>query len=285
MITIPRPGPLRSLRESPVGLWAILLIAPWFFPCAATSQDVITIDGRPCGMHGSAKEKEAYTLNAFKNRYTAPRAGDLDTSITLRTLETSGDPNQFSPDKAVVLRGYVYNVKMGGVESCNCETKDPDLRDTHIELVPDEMHTGAPFRVIAEVTPRLRAIMRERGIDWSTAALRRSIKGRWVEVAGWLTYDVEHETAAYANDPDDVVGQRNWRATVWEVHPITYLKVIAEGQSSSLPTIVKEQAGYGSSDGIHSGQAEKGGHTGLWLAIGFGLVVVIGLMFLLNKKR
>src|SRR6476620_11442772 len=101
------------------------------------SQEEITIDGRPCGVHGDAKNGRDYALNVFKNRYNAPQLSDFDTSIRLSSLLQSGDPNQFSQGKAAVLRGYVYEVKVGGVETCNCKTRDPQYRDTHIEITPD----------------------------------------------------------------------------------------------------------------------------------------------------
>jgi hypothetical protein len=267
-----------------ITLWAAaLLVAFSLFSQPAFSQDEIIINGQPCGLHGNAKQSDAYALNAYKNRYTAPGTTDFDTAITLDALIKSGDPNQFSQDKAAVLRGYVYDIKMGGVETCNCKTKDPQFRDTHIELVPDEAHTDAQYRVIAEVTPRLRALMQKRGEDWSTAALRRSIKGQWVELAGWLTYDVEHETAAYANDPDDAIGQHNWRATAWEVHPITYLKIIDKGSESSLTSIVQTQAGTKrAAETDKTTKAEAKGPSPLLIIIGI-LVVLVAGYFLLKK--
>jgi hypothetical protein len=266
-------------------LLLLLAVLPLF---SLYAQDEITIDGQPCGMHGNAKNGEAYALNAYKNRYTAPAKSDFDLNATLANLLVSGDPNQFSQEKAAVVRGYVYDVKPGGVETCNCKTKDLQFRDTHIELTPDENKTGQENRLIVEVTPRLRALMQQKGEDWSTAALRRNIKGKWVEVAGWLTYDVEHETAAFANDPDNAIGQRNWRATVWEVHPITYLKVIDKGSASSLDDILREQAGTKNKQGETtnkkaSAKSTLGGHSTLWL-IGLGLLVLIAAYFLLKNK-
>lgn len=250
--------------------------------CPVFSQEEITIDGQPCGTHGDAKNRSDYTLNALKNRYRAPRSSDFDTAISLASLLQSGDPNQFSQAKAVVLRGYVYNVKLGGVETCNCKARDPQYRDTHIEITPDEEHTDVRYRLIAEVTPRLRALMTKKGIDWSTAALRKSIKGRWIEVAGWLTYDVEHETAAWANDPDDAVGQHNWRATVWEVHPITYLKVMITKNGSSLNTIVANQGG---SPGVGAEESAKKGsahQSAFFVIVGILAILVIG--YFVGKK-
>jgi hypothetical protein len=265
------------------------------FSFTHSAQEEILINGQPCDMDGNAKREDVAELNRHKNRYVAPGRTDFQTTVTLDALLKSDDPNSFSQEKATVLRGYVYNVMVGGVETCNCKTKETQYRDTHIELTPDSVHTAAQYRVIVEVTPRQRMMMANRGVDWSTTALRKNIKGRRVEVAGWLTYDSEHETAAYANDPDNAVGEKNWRATCWEVHPITYLKVIQKGANSPLSAIIREQAGEvkakrdternmrtdttpGDETPLPSSQ------TNVWLVIG-GLLVFVVLFFLLKNKR
>lgn len=265
------------------------------FSFSLSAQEEILIDGQPCDMDGTAKQADVAELNRHKNRYAAPGRTDFQTTVTLNALLKSGDPNAFSQEKATVVRGYVYNVMVGGVETCNCKTKDPQYRDTHIELTPDSVHTAARYRVIVEVTPRQRLMMANRGVDWSTQTLRKNLRGKWVEVAGWLTYDSEHETAAFANDPDDVVGEKNWRATCWEVHPVTYLKVIKRGAASSLPAIIREQAGKAKAKGGTERnlrtEATPGEETApapaqknLWLVVG-GLLLVFVVIFLLKNKR
>ena len=87
-------------------------------------------------MHGSAHyERSEYKLNEYKNRYNFPTKGDYLTAITLNELISSGNEYQFPIDKAVILTGYVFNVKIGGVETCNCKTKDPSYRDTHGKFI------------------------------------------------------------------------------------------------------------------------------------------------------
>ena len=187
-------------------------------------QESINIDGIDCDIHGSAHpERPEYRLNEQKNRYHLPIKGDYVTGITLNDLISSGDEYQFPVDKAIILTGYVFNLKMGGVETCNCKTKDEAYRDTHIELTPDDEHTSAEYRVIVEVTPRIRAIMALKGVDWSTATLKATLPGHKIKVSGWLFYDAEHKSQAFATYPD---GEHNWRASCWEIHPITYIKVI-----------------------------------------------------------
>ena len=198
----------------------LLILAPQF----TFGQDVINIDGIDCDIHGSAhQERPEYRLNEYKNRYNFPAKSDYVTSITLNELISSGNEEQFSIDKAVILTGYVFNVKMGGVETCNCKTTDAAYRDTHIELTPDDQHTGPEYRVIVEVTPRIRTIMAAKGIDWSTETLKETLIGHKVKISGWLFYDAEHKGQAFATNPSN---EKDWRATCWEIHPITYIKVI-----------------------------------------------------------
>lgn len=270
---------------SPGHAWIIALLFVFFSP-PVLAQETITIDGMDCGLHGTAQYgNEAYYLNAYKNRYKAPLKADFDNRVSLLSLIKSGDPNQFSQEKAAVVQGFVVDIKIGGVETCNCRTKDPQYRDTHIELVPDESHTGVENRVIIEVTPRLRTMMRKRGVDWSTEGLRKSIKGRRVEVAGWLTYDAEHESAAFANDPGDVIGEKNWRATCWEIHPVTYLNIITGKRETDLSTIEEQQGGRkGKSTTTDNNANDDAGERASGLLIGLVLLLLLLVYLLLRKK-
>ena len=76
---------------------------------------------------------------------------------------------------------------------------------------------------MVEVTPNLRDWATARGIDWSEETLQGQLVGHWFEFEGWLYFDVGHaeesENTA-AGKPD------NWRATAWEIHPITKITVI-----------------------------------------------------------
>lgn len=194
---------------------------------AADPTDLI-IHGERCGKHGSARPgTKEYDQNVFKNRFDIPPADRFDRSISLEDIAIAKE-NQtgFSQNKAVEIEGYVFAVKVGGKETCNCKATDPLFRDTHIELVASLDETSKEHRVIVEVTPRLRQIMEEAGIDWTTENLKRILKGKYVRVQGWLFYDVSHRTEDFANDPDDNIGRANWRATSWEVHPITSLEII-----------------------------------------------------------
>jgi hypothetical protein len=203
----------------------LLFIIFLFFTCSKSfGQELISIEGLDCDLNGSARpERPEYKLNEYKNRYHFPTKSDYDITITLQQLMTSGDEGKFSVDKAAIITGYVFNVKMGGVETCNCKTKNPNYRDTHIELTPDNQHTSPEYRVIVEVTPRIRAIMAAKGIDWSTETLKETLIGHNVKISGWIFFDAEHKGQAFTNNPSN---ERDWRASCWEIHPITYIKVL-----------------------------------------------------------
>lgn len=177
-----------------------------------------------CPMEGDAALAGVQALNRLKNRYTAPPAAETDSGVTLAALLAPGDDRtRWDERRGASIVGYVHDVKPGGIETVNCKARDLPDRDTHIELVLDPLRAGGPTRVIVEVTPRWRALMAANGVDWSTAALRKAYLGRWVRVTGWLLFDVEHANAAENTAPGRA---RNWRATAWEVHPITAIEAV-----------------------------------------------------------
>ncbi len=179
---------------------------------------------RNCPPEGDAKREDVRVLNTFKNRYTFPDSADFDRSVTLQTMLAPGeDRNRFSANKAVELTGFVYDVKVGGDETCNCHERNPEFRDTHIEIVLPTDNGNEKQCVIVEVTPRMREIMSKKGVDWSTDNLRNTIKGHLVHIKGWLLFDTEHLTQAENTDPDN---PKDWRATCWEVHPVTSIELV-----------------------------------------------------------
>jgi hypothetical protein len=119
--------------------------------------------------------------------------------------------------------------KDGGVEGVNC--KSSTRVDTHLELVDTDSQdpqTNRSKHVIAEVTPWFHAAVPE----WSTTALGNlaSYVGGYnanapqhpptkIRVYGYLFFDEAHAT-----------GAESWRGTAWEVHPITKIEVLQDGQ-------------------------------------------------------
>lgn len=160
------------------------------------------------------------TFNAMKNRTVLPAPGDFDPAVTLAALLEPGvDRARWSPHRAAAVEGYVIRIIDAGVESANCFFLT--RVDAHIELAtrPD-----APVnqRLIAEVTPPMRDWARRRSMDWSTPALRRALTGQRVRVEGWLFFDDAHDEESENTQPGY---DGNWRATAWEIHPVTSIQI------------------------------------------------------------
>ncbi len=199
-----------------------LLLYILILPFSTSAQQAIQINDILCGMEGSAKRAGDKTLNRFKNRYTLPRENDFDARFNWEEfLKDEDDRKKFSNENAAILRGYVYRIKEGSVETCNCNAKDPYFQDTHIILTPNADKTDALLQVVIEVTPRLRLLMREKGIDWSHEALKK-LRGKKVEIQGWLFYDYRHgENSAKIRKTGKIT-----RSTAWEIHPVTQITVL-----------------------------------------------------------
>ena len=186
----------------------------------------VAANGQSCPPEGTAKSDAGKTLNRLKNRDNAPSASQIDADVSLASILAPGDDvDRFDEQKGAKIVGFVIDVKPGGKETCNCEASDEPHKDTHIELAMSETAPKTQ-RVIVEVTPRLRAQMAAKGIDWNTQALQGTntgIKGKWVEITGWLMFDSMHINEAENTNPGN---DQNWRATCWELHPITNIKVL-----------------------------------------------------------
>ena len=162
--------------------------------------------------------------NELKNRSAIPTAKDFDSRFTLAAVLAPGnDTARWDQSRAGVLIGYVHNAKPGGIETVNCGAKAIPDRDTHIELVLSLADSLGKRRVIAEVTPRMRKWAKAHGMDWSTPTLEKTLIGHKVEITGWVFNDFEHAPNAENTHPRNKL---NWRATTWELHPITGIKVI-----------------------------------------------------------
>jgi hypothetical protein len=61
------------------------------------------------------------------------------------------------------------------------------------------------------------------GSDWSAVALYDKLLGRRVRFEGWLFFDTSH-----AGESENIAAGRrgNWRATAWEIHPVTKFEII-----------------------------------------------------------
>ncbi len=182
---------------------------------------------RPCDPEtGDAVQPAIQALNRLKNREAAPTTRDIDPSVSLAAIVRPGaDETRWDEHKAGSVAGYVAGVKMGGIETVNCHARSAHGRDTHIDLTVTPSDAFDERRhVIVEVTPRWRAAVARSGVDWETDTLRQRLLGRCARITGWLLFDREHrgESANTARS-----GASVWRATAWEIHPITRIETLA----------------------------------------------------------
>jgi len=188
-------------------------------------------------MEGNAKAGQwQMTANPLKNRYTFPSGESYDPSATLTgmvdagTTDSTGNPKTvtgvaglFNEQNSAEIEGWITHVKVGGDESCNCNTNDVQYMDTHI-YVGATATTPDSQCVIVEVTPRIRQLMSQQGVDWSTNTLISTLTHQYVRISGWLFYDQEHWENASDNPQH---ASLVWRASCWEIHPVTDIQIEA----------------------------------------------------------
>lgn len=178
---------------------------------------------RSCPLEGSALQAHRQESNRKKNRVTRPSGGDIDSTATVAALLQSGnDETRWSDTRGASIVAFVVDVMKGGEETVNCGETDSRYRDTHIDVVLDPQDQSKAARLIVEVTPRWRAFMSTQGENWTTGSLSQTLEGRWVRFTGWLFWDFEHADEAAHTNPG---GENIWRATAWEIHPVTDIKV------------------------------------------------------------
>jgi len=174
-----------------------------------------------CPSAGIALTIRARNLHRLKNRTSIPQATDFDSRITLEALLQRGDDrDRWSTDRAARIQGEVIDVAYAGAEATNCF--NPCRRDIHI-LLTTRKGAAKSEHVVVEVTPNLFDWAAGQGIDWSEKTLQAQLVGQWCEFEGWLYFDAGHAEESENISP----GQPdNWRATAWEIHPVTKITVI-----------------------------------------------------------
>ena len=177
-----------------------------------------------CGLEGNASRPDIQERNRMKNRGTAPQASDIDASITLQAILQPGeDETRFEDSDGATITGFVFDVKAGSTESVNCGATTVQFKDTHIEVTLSSADTDQTRRFIIEVTPKWRAFKAPLE-DWSNVGLRNLIEGQCAEFTGWMFWDEHHQGDAENTDPG---GGNNWRATAWEIHPVTDIRAVS----------------------------------------------------------
>ena len=176
---------------------------------------------RNCPSTGFALTDNARQLHRLKNRTQIPQLSDFDSRVSLNALLEPGiDTDRWSTERAARISGYVIDVAYARPEATNCFV--PFRRDIHI-LVANRKDATKSEQVVLEVTPNLRDWASQRGLNWSESTLQTQLIGHWVEFEGWLYFDVGHAEEAENTAPRNPT---NWRATAWEIHPVTGIRVI-----------------------------------------------------------
>jgi hypothetical protein len=148
-------------------------------------------------------------LNVRKNRSKIPTAPQ---AMTIAQLVKAKEETDLNFNKSATVRAFVVSVEDGEAqETCNCARTD--LKDIHIKVVAKESDAADKTKfVVVEITPRFEGKLGQ------TADLK-SLENHWVTFTGWLTYDYIHRGNAYNRKRKK--GPGVWRATAWELHPIT----------------------------------------------------------------
>jgi hypothetical protein len=174
-----------------------------------------------CPSAGIALTPRARDLHRLKNRTSFPTPTDFDSTITLESLLQPGnDTNRWSTTRAARIQGEVIDVAYARPEATNCF--NPCRRDIHI-LLATRKGVAKTEHVVVEVTPNLRDWAGGQGIDWSEETLQVQLVGHWCEFEGWMYFDLGHAEESENISPGKA---DNWRATAWEIHPVTKITVI-----------------------------------------------------------
>jgi hypothetical protein len=174
-----------------------------------------------CPSAGIAITARARELHRLKNRTALPQAADFDSTVTLEALLQPGDDRKrWSTDRAARVQGLVIDVAYAGSEAANCF--NPCRRDIHI-LIATRKDAPKSEHVVVEVTPNSHDWAAAHGMDWSEKTLQAQLVGHWCQFEGWLYFDLGH-----AEDSENISPGKpeNWRATAWEIHPITKITVM-----------------------------------------------------------
>jgi len=199
------------------------------------SRSSFTSQGRHCGASGDGGDKET---NLRKNRTDLPSSYHDVTFDAIAKLPYPVGPKQrekwTAPQLAQLARfegaalrvvGFLVALKpqtSGSGESTNCHWTASAEVDWHMALV-GKVGEGEADAVVVETTPRLR----RKHANWTPAALKPWVDGAApIRVSGWLMFDPEHRNHL-----------KKFRATLWEIHPITKLEVWRDSQFVDLDSL------------------------------------------------
>lgn len=111
-------------------------------------------------------------------------------------------------------------------ESVNCNLKHEENNDIHISV--SESENGSEFRgIVVEMIPQ------DRPANWTSDNVE-GLRGKVLLIEGGLLYDNLH----FANgDEDNPLPRQPKRFSLWEIHPVTSIKVCKKADHQCDPNI------------------------------------------------
>ena len=170
-----------------------------------------------------------------------------DTLTSTNHAQHATDLAQQGEGQIVTLIGTVFYTLHGGSETCNCQLSgDESVVDFHIGvgfgafplsdsvlnqlrggteysaiLSPADQHLLDQPSVVVEMTPYYREQFHP---AWTLAKVQ-SVTGKQVKVTGQLMIDNVHHIPKDDCGLGDADTSKCWRASTWEVHPVTNFQV------------------------------------------------------------
>jgi hypothetical protein len=180
-----------------------------------------------CPPYGSAfQNSDLGKENILKNRKISFFQNDTFLLLDFyQTLQKNSSYLNLPSNLPIGLAGYIFAVEKTGPESCNCNSKDVNIHDIHVVLVPDRLHTDIKYKIIVEVTPYVKFSSDSLNILYSFDNFKRMFLHKEVLIKGLLFYDKFHERNSY-NTAKIPFSKSVWRGTCLEIHPVFYVYLL-----------------------------------------------------------
>jgi hypothetical protein len=232
----------------------------WTKPAIVRSTILVRGGIMSCGATGDASDDDG--TNLHKNRADIPDSTHLVTVDAIRSLPdtalwrftnrrhwTAADSLLVIPYEGipVTVEGFFEVVKPQKTsaptrghtvgEAPNCHSWSEDDTDWHVALVADPSEPEERS-VVVEPTPRtkrhqaawLASTVSQLAGRHSPNGPRDEANAARVRVTGFLLLDPVHPTHIRGHCTTGCANQRFFRATLWEVHPVTRIEVFRNGQ-------------------------------------------------------
>lgn len=230
----------------------------WIRPPIDTSTIWMPSSGVNCGPQGDGADDGT---NYHKNRADIPASSYLVTLEAIRSLPdtalwrftnrkhwTAADSALVIPYEGIPLtvEGYFEIVKPQKAsapsgnnsvgEAPNCHSWAEGDTDWHIALVSDPSETE-DRAVVVEPTPRTKRLnpgwvpgnVTRFAVRRTASSARDEAGAPRVRITGFLMFDPVHPTHIEGKCTSNCANRNFFRATLWEVHPVTRIEVLQDG--------------------------------------------------------